>query len=126
MTDEEKRELDKKRNDLKWVVSTPQGRRFYWRVMSECKSFKIAFIPDPYQTNYINGRKSVGLDLYHDLLDAEPNAFVTMQNENKAQDTRKDLKVKRDVRDKLSNPTKIDSPSLPNTGREKSDGGKDG
>ena len=122
-SEEIKREQDKKRNDLIWVVSTPQGRRWYWNLMSECKPFSDKFIESVNLTNYMKGVKTVGLNMYHDLLDADPSAFIKMRDENQAQDTRKDLRIEKSIKEKQSNPLKIDSPTLPNTEAEMSVGG---
>lgn len=111
MTEEEKRERDRKRNDLKWVVSTPQGRRFYWELMSECKPFTERFTESANLTNYSKGIRSVGLNMFHDLLDADPSAFTKMRDENSAKKTRNDIKTERQTKDKQNNPTKIDSPN---------------
>lgn len=123
MNDEEKRNLDRKRNDLRWVVSTPQGRRFYWELMSTCHPFVDKYVESIGLTNYLKGARSVGLNMYHDLLDADPDSFTRMLNENKAKNTREEIKVARRIKEKVTNPTKIDSPVLPNTETEMSNGG---
>jgi hypothetical protein len=46
-----------------------------------------------------------------------------MVQENEAKETREEIKVDREIKDKLKHPTKIGSPSLPNTGEVKSNGG---
>jgi hypothetical protein len=33
---DDKQKLDQERSDIDWVMSTEQGRRFVWRMLSEC------------------------------------------------------------------------------------------
>lgn len=119
-----KREQDRKKNDRRWVLSTPQGRRFYWELMSECKPFSDAFIQDPMLSSYMKGRRSVGLDMFNDLLETDSPAYMQMMQENKSQETRKEIKQERNMKEKISKPYKFDSPRLPNTGREMSKKGE--
>jgi hypothetical protein len=123
---ENTKERDKWLNDIRWVLSTPQGRRFYWGMMAECRAFKEEFISDTNLCYFNKGKKKIGLDMYYDLLEAEPKAYLQMLQENEAQKTREDIKTEKQIKEKQRNPYKIDSPSLPNTEAEMSVGGRNG
>ena len=120
------KERDKWLNDVRWVISTPQGRRFYWGLMAQCKAFKEEFIAESNRCYFEKGKKKIGLDMFYDLLEAEPKAYMQMVQENDAQKTREDLKTEKKIQEKINNPFKIDSPSLPNTEVEMSYGGRNG
>lgn len=113
--DDKTKEEERWINDIKWVVSTPQGRRFYWRLMAEAGTFKDKFVESTNYAYYLKGRKGLGLDLFHDLLSANPNSFQQMQQEQDSKKTREKIVINRQIKNKGKNPTKIDSPSLPNT-----------
>lgn len=115
MTDEEKKAREKKLNDLRWVLSTPQGRRFLWGLMADCRVFNDRFYSDERQSEYMKGRRIIGQDLFHDILEAEPNSYLKMQQEQDAKEVREVIKLEKNIKEKLKNPTQIDSPSLPNT-----------
>jgi hypothetical protein len=78
--------LDKRRerelSDIRRVIQTPEGRRFYWRMMEKGGVFRDAFCgEDIYTTNYNLGRQSLSRDFLNDLLEADPNALKQMQDE---------------------------------------------
>ena len=106
--------------DIKFVLSTPQGRRVYWGLMSRCKAFKDGFVESTNLSYFQKGQRTIGIGMLEDLLEADPNKYLQMINENEAKETREEIKEKRIIKDKLKNPTKISSPSLPNTEAVKS------
>lgn len=118
------KEREKWLQDIRWVLSTPQGRRFYWGLMARCKAFKAEFVESTNLTYYRQGQRSVGVGMLDDLMDADAEKYLQMVQENSAKETREDIKRDRDVKEKLRNPTRISSPVLPNTGAEMSAGGK--
>lgn len=119
MTDEEKKR-QREINDIKTVLSTSEGRRFYWNIMERCGVFKDKFIEDTNLCYFLKGQRSVGLRLFHDVFEAEPTAFQQMQQERKSKKTRENINVKREIETK--DVLKTDSPSLPKTGLESSEG----
>lgn len=74
-----KREIELK--DIQTVVSTPEGRRFYWRVMAMAGVFHLSYTGDTNSTMYNEGRREIGLKIFNDLFEASPNAFNQMQRE---------------------------------------------
>lgn len=75
-------ERDQQLNDLRHILASPQGRRFYWRKLSDCGVFKTSFTGN--STTFFNeGMRNVGLGMMTDLMDADPQAYITMMNESK-------------------------------------------
>ena len=120
---EETKERKKWLQDIKWVLSTPQGRRLYWGLMARCKTFKDDYVADTNLSYFMKGRRTFGLGMREDVLDSDPNKYMQMIQENDAGRTRDDIKTDRVIKDKIKNPTKISSPSLPNTEQDVSNGG---
>jgi hypothetical protein len=77
--EERKRERDL--SDIRLILKSPEGRRFYWRLMSEAGVFHRSFAGDVNTTLFNEGRRSLGIDLLNDLMDAKPTAFNEMQQE---------------------------------------------
>lgn len=123
MIDQDKKDRDNRRRDLIETLKTPQGRRVYWRLMAKCGAFREQFTQDTNKAYFFQGKRSVGLEMYHDLLDADPDIYIKMLHENKAKDTRAVIKTTRYNKVKTEEPLNIDSPILPNTGTEKSNRG---
>lgn len=78
-----KRGRERELNDLRSILSTVQGRRFVWRFLEVCGINKCSFADDPHKTSFLEGQRNVGLRLQADIMDAEPNAYVTMMKESK-------------------------------------------
>ena len=124
--DNETKEHKKWIQDVKYVLSSPQGRRVYWGLMARCKSFKDGFVESTNLSYFQKGQRTIGLGMLNDLLESDPTKYLQMVQENDAKDTREEIKEKRNIKDKLKNPTKISSTSLPNTEPETSTGGSNG
>lgn len=77
--DKEKQELEA--SDLNWIVSTEQGRRFYWRMLSECGIYRD-FEGDVNQILKQSGRRQVGLFLLS-LVPTEPLFSMMREAENR-------------------------------------------
>lgn len=82
-SDKAKRKRDRELNDIRTVLNLPEGRRVVWRILSFVKIFIDAFFGGDagHTTAYQSGRKSVGLWLLSELMDANPNSFSQMQRE---------------------------------------------
>ena len=82
--EKQRRRRERDLNDIKKVMSIPEGRRFVWRVMSETRAFHDPYVPGDtgYGTTRNVGRSSLGLWLLGELVKAEPEAFIKMQNEH--------------------------------------------
>ena len=54
-----KRRRERDLSDIRFIIKSPEGRRFFWGVMSEGGMFRDAFSGDIGLTNYNLGRQSV-------------------------------------------------------------------
>lgn len=98
MADDEKRkgrtpsreELRRERelNDIRAVLSTAQGRRFFWRLLGMGRVFALSYDPDT-QTGeekrldvlFNEGRRSIGNQLWADLHLTGIDNYLTMVKE---------------------------------------------
>jgi hypothetical protein len=86
---EKKKREELRRNrelsDIRKVLSTAEGRRWYWRVMSTAGAFHTPFTGDNNLTNHNCGKQIVGFFLLDELLEATPATLVQMQREAKSE-----------------------------------------
>ena len=68
--------------DIAFVLSTPQGRRFYWRLLTRCGIFRSSYTGDN-QTFYNEGERNIGLLLMAELNEADPDAYLKMLKESR-------------------------------------------
>lgn len=102
-TQKEKEQIkrDIELNDIKVVLSTPEGRRFYWRVMEAGTIFGDIFCGEEQSyTNRNLGRRDVSLKFFNDLFEADPNAYVKMQRERSSRDKMDESDIKEDIKNK--------------------------
>jgi hypothetical protein len=71
---------DTEMKDVRHVLSTRQGRRFFWKYIGECQVFHSAFTGNN-TTFYNTGKQAIGLKLMSDLNEATPDSYVLMQSE---------------------------------------------
>lgn len=70
--------------DVMWVLSTLQGRRFYWRLLARCGIFRTSFVGNERdRTAFNEGERNVGLGLLTDMNDADVTAYMKCVNESK-------------------------------------------
>ena len=70
----------RKVEDMKWVLSTEQGRRVIWDLLSFCGIFRSSFTGN--STTFFNeGGRNVGLRLYNQVLTADEIAYLKMRKE---------------------------------------------
>ena len=72
-----KTELD----DVKSILSTEHGRRFFFRYLSICGVFKSSFTGSS-ETYFLEGRRDVGLRLLADINESNPKAYAALMEEN--------------------------------------------
>lgn len=79
----EKRTRIQELGDVEWVLQTPSGRRFFWRLMEFCGIFELSHTRgDTHQTAFHEGMRNVGLKMMVDLMEAQPEAYLRMREEN--------------------------------------------
>ena len=70
-----KREL----NDIRKVLSLPEGRRLIWRMLGLCGMFRTVYIPKDTNATFVEiGKKEIGLGILGDVTDAKPEAYYQM------------------------------------------------
>lgn len=80
---EQKQKLaaERQRDDLKHVMSSEQGRRLIWLLLSNAGVFSLSFTGDNAATNFNEGRRSEGLRLFNEVMKHCPDLYLTMANE---------------------------------------------
>lgn len=74
-----KRRAEQILEDTAWILSTPQGRRFYWRLLSECNVFAISYSAEStHQTAFNEGARNIGNQLFGRMEKADAKAFLKM------------------------------------------------
>ena len=79
---EAKRIYDRRIDDLRWVLSKEQGRRYMWWLFGECGTFRSPTIPQDTNSTYINiGKSDIGLALLADIQEAGSQFYSLMRKE---------------------------------------------
>ena len=79
---EAKRIYDRRIDDLRWILSKEQGRRYLWWLFGECGTFRSPNIPGDANQTYINiGKSDIGLAMLADIQEAGPNLYQMMRKE---------------------------------------------
>lgn len=74
---------EKQLDDVYWVLSTKQGRRFYYRILEECGVFRLSYrAGQPDLTAFNEGTRNIGLMLLTEINEACPDAYTLMMKEN--------------------------------------------
>jgi hypothetical protein len=78
--DEKERELELA--DLRFLLGTPQGRRFVWRILRHCRVFNSVFNNSGSVTYYHSGMQDVGHFIQAEVIEAKKEAYFEMMREN--------------------------------------------
>lgn len=68
--------------DVAFVLSTIEGRRFYWKLMMRCGIFKSSMTGNN-TTFYNEGERNIGLLMMADLNESDPEAYLKCLTEAK-------------------------------------------
>lgn len=68
-------------DDLKWVMSHAQGRRFVARLLAEAGVHRASFNASAGVMSFNEGRRHIGLVILADLLDHTPEAYLKLLKE---------------------------------------------
>ena len=67
-------------DDIWALLSTREGARFFARLLAACGVFRLSYAPgDTHATAFAEGQKNVGLMVYSDLLEADPEAPLVLR-----------------------------------------------
>ena len=75
-------------SDVASILSTKSGRRFFWRLLSECGIFKSSFTGNN-TTYYLEGMRKIGLIFLGDSQEF-PEAYLLMMREAREADEPKE------------------------------------
>lgn len=78
----DERRRERELNDLRFVLSTREGRRTIWRLMEQCKTYGSIFEASA-KIYYNSGRQDVGHYLMAEIAEADEDALFLMMKENK-------------------------------------------
>ena len=71
---------DQRLNDIREVLGTRRGRRFFWRYLEICGVYKTSNA-DQHQIFFNEGMRNIGLQLLADLNEAAPESYLIMLRE---------------------------------------------
>jgi hypothetical protein len=83
---EQKQEVDstnQERDDLRKVLSTPEGQRLIWRLFEFSGIYRNAYSGNTNSTDYNCGMQAVGQFLLDEAIDANPQAVSAIIIKNK-------------------------------------------
>lgn len=68
-------------DDIRVVLSSPEGKRFLWRILAKCKTFESIFEQSA-KIHYNAGQQDVGHFLMSEIIEADEEILFRMMNEN--------------------------------------------
>ena len=78
---EERERLQKQaQDDFRWVMSTPQGRRYIWRMLERTGIYRTTFRPNS-EMAFLEGVRSVGVTVLTDCHTLAFDETLKMMNE---------------------------------------------
>lgn len=87
--DVDKRELDARKQavrkteiaDLKWLMSSPKGRRFMWRLLEISGPFRLSFHTNAMTMAFNEGNRNLGNQLFNEVMTLCPETYPVMVQE---------------------------------------------
>jgi hypothetical protein len=76
------------REDIKWLMKGPRGRRIIWRLLERAGVFRLSYTGDAASTNFNEGMRNMGLGLMVLINSACPEQYALMMQEQKEHDKR--------------------------------------
>lgn len=76
MSKGEKNKLNQEVEDLKKILSTDEGKRFFWRMFEHCGLYRTPATGEPLGTHINIGQHQVALWLVDEALEAHPAALA--------------------------------------------------
>lgn len=73
-------------NDIKWLMSSKQGRRIAARLIEKAGVYRTSFTGNS-ETFFKEGMRNMGLFIVAEVMQHSPEAFALMLTESKAQST---------------------------------------
>jgi hypothetical protein len=84
----DKLRVRQEQEDILFILSSVQGRRFYWRMMERCGIFESSFTGN--NTTFFNeGQRNIGLMLLSKLNEISPQSYLQMIHEAKYEESKR-------------------------------------
>lgn len=94
----ERDKRDRELEDTRLILSTKEGRRFFWRWISRCHVFETSFTGNN-TTFFKEGERNVGIQMLADLNAAAPEQYAVMQKEYAEQLKLEQLRIEKEKKD---------------------------
>lgn len=74
---------DQATEDVRWILSTRQGRRFVWKILERSRIHALSFDEESARKSDFNeGKRSIGNQLLAELMSIRPDAYIEMMKES--------------------------------------------
>ena len=81
----DKWKLRQNKDDILYLLSLPQFRRYVWKLLETCSIFASIWRPSA-EIHRLAGRQELGQDILVEITQANPEAFILMMKENQKQE----------------------------------------
>jgi len=71
-------------NDLRFILASPQGQRFVWKLLQSCGVFKSSFTGSS-ETFFLEGQRNIGLKLISEVMRVDPESYLKMHKSSKGE-----------------------------------------
>jgi len=85
--------LRRNKSDIKKILSLPEGRRIVWRILGKSKMFHSCFTGNS-TTFYNEGARDLGLSITEWIMEADPQLYYLMMQENYREEKEFEEKLK--------------------------------
>jgi hypothetical protein len=74
---------DQELDDIRYLLQSHQGRRFFWRLLGKCYENENTFDTNALIQSFKNGTRNVGLFVKSEIIQANEDAYLKMMKESK-------------------------------------------
>lgn len=77
-------EGEQEREELRTLLSTKIGRKFYWNLLADCGMFTSSFSGEySHHAAFAEGKRAIGITYWRKLFEVDPKLYALMQDESK-------------------------------------------
>ena len=69
--------------DVKWLMSSPRGRRIMWRLLELSGPFRLSFDTNAMKMAFNEGNRNLGNQLFHEVMTLCPELYPVMVKEQR-------------------------------------------
>lgn len=87
---EQKQKLKRENDldDLKYLMQSHQGRRFFWRLLGHCSVYNSIFNTNALVQSHNSGKQDVGHFVQGEIIQASPDGYLKMQSEHQIKENK--------------------------------------